>query len=221
MAIDMIENSDMGVFSPSRVGGMRQFINDRAAGNTRLRNFTAAEDFFNNASGDGWGIFSKGSKQRKASIAKRKEEIKAKYAKLDTDCENIDKSIEILKNDIQTLVNRLPTLKGADEEFAQAELDQTRAELGRVINEEIKQSCTKNLTEAQKKAKAAELKADLERKAEEAYTQTKQDILGTISGGGVTGTEGGTIAGLPKKKVLLYGGIGLAVVIVGALIIKK
>ena len=126
MGVEMIENNELGVFQPSRVGSMRQFVTDGRTGSSRRSNrvYSTNEEFAN--------LF--GSKKRKQSLAQRKEETRLKYQSLDLSCENIDKSLAILNSDLESLQSRILTVKqkGTDWDFLNAEIQQVQVEIGRV-----------------------------------------------------------------------------------------
>ena len=115
MAIDMIENNDLGVFTEGRLG-LRQFADE-------TRNYTGSEDFYN--------LF--GSRNKKKSTFR--EQIRAKYDTYPTDCANIQTSIDAISNDVATLLKQKVTLEQREK------LDETNKVLGDYKNKQILQGC--------------------------------------------------------------------------------
>ena len=115
MAIDMIENNDLGVFTEGRLG-LRQFADEN-------RNYTGSEDFYN--------LF--GSRNKKKATFR--EQIRAKYDTYPTDCANIQTSIDAISNDVATLLKQKVTLEQREK------LDETNKVLGDYKNKQILQGC--------------------------------------------------------------------------------
>lgn len=127
MAIDMIENNELGALAPSRLG-LKQFIDEGDV------NYGGDEDFYN--------LF--GSRNRKKENFQK--DVRNKYINLPTDCENIQDSIDIIENDKKTLLG----LKG-DLRQKQS-LAETSKVLGQFKSLQISQKCVKTL-DAQKAEK--------------------------------------------------------------------
>jgi hypothetical protein len=123
MAIDMIENNDLGVFTEGRLG-LRQFADEN-------RNYTGSEDFYN--------LF--GSRNKKKATFRE-----AKYVSYPTNCANIQTSIDAISNDVATLLKQKATLEQREK------LDETNKVLGEYKNKLILQGC-EAIKEAEKQEK--------------------------------------------------------------------
>jgi hypothetical protein len=116
MAIEMIENNELGAFGEGRLGFMN-FADERNV------NYGGGEEFFN--------LF--GSRNAKKSAFR--DAVKKKYQDLPSDCANIQRSIDLIANDVATLLKQKSNL-------AQREtLDETNIILGQFKNLQIKQNC--------------------------------------------------------------------------------
>lgn len=190
MAIDMIENNELGALASSRLG-MKQFADEQ------YKNYTGGEDFFSIL----------GSRtQRKEGI---RTEVRSKYVDLPTDCDNIQKSIDIVSADIEVLLKRKQNLRQRES------LNEANFFLGELKKKQIQQDC---------QAILAKRKADAERAAT-IETLTK---LGDVSVGkaqaelaGLRTGDEKAAGGLDTKKLLIYGGVGVAVLIGIALILRR
>lgn len=126
MAIDMIENNELGVFTEGRLG-LKQFTDEN-------RNYTGSEDFYN--------LF--GSRNKKKSTLR--EQVRAKYDSFPTECANIQTSIDAISNDVATLLKQKSTLEQREK------LDETNKVLGEFKNKQILQGC-EAIKEAEKQEK--------------------------------------------------------------------
>ncbi len=111
MAIDMIENNELGVFTEGRLG-FRQFADE-----------TRSEDFYN--------LF--GSRNKKKATFR--EQVRARYDSFPTECSNIQTSIDAISNDVATLLKQKVTLEQRER------LDETNKVLGEYKNKQILQGC--------------------------------------------------------------------------------
>jgi hypothetical protein len=214
MAIDMIERSEL--HATSRLGGGKRFIDDKNL------NFTGGEDFFN--------LF--GSRKKKKSLAR--QQVLNKYQSLPTDCASIGTSIEIVTSDLETLVRRSGNKANLE---IREKIDETNAVLGELKSISLKQKCGK--VEAMERAaqEKSETLGLLKSLGESQVEASKKDI-GSGSGSGISSVFGGLFGGQDKKgidistsdgqseatsknkKLLLYGAIGVASIIVVAIIVK-
>lgn len=132
MAIDMIENNELGVFSEGRLG-LKQFTDEN-------RNYTGSEDFYN--------LF--GSRNKKKTTFK--EQVRARYDSFPTECVNIQKSIDAISNDVATLLKQKATLEQREK------LEETNKILGEYKNRQILQGCEAlKEQESQEKERASTL----------------------------------------------------------------
>jgi hypothetical protein len=91
MAIDMIEQNELGALAPSRVGNDRCFVDEKSK---NYLGFTGEEDFYN--------LF--GSQKRKASIAQVEKDANEKWARYDT---KTCGGIQLLIDDVQVEIERI------------------------------------------------------------------------------------------------------------------
>jgi len=190
MAIDMIENNELGALASSRLG-MKQFADEQ------YKNYTGDQEFYN--------LF--GSRTRRKE--KYRSAVQGKFVDLPTDCDNIQKSIDIVSADIEVLMKQKQNLKQRES------LNEANFILGELKKKQIEQDCQNLLA---KKKVEAERAATLD-------TLTK---LGDVSVGkaqselaGLKTEDGKDAGGLDTKKLLIYGGVGVAVLIGIALILRR
>ena len=191
MAIDMIENNDLGVFSEGRLG-LRQFADEN-------RNYTGSEDFYN--------LF--GSRNKKKATFR--EQIRAKYDTYPTDCANIQTSIDAISNDVATLLKQKVTLEQREK------LDETNKVLGDYKNKQILQGCEAlKEQEKQEKERASTLDT-LTKLSDVSVSKAQQELQGLVPTEGAA--QGDFLS--KNKNLLIYGGIGVGALIVIALILRK
>jgi hypothetical protein len=192
MAIDMIEQYESGLFTEGRLG--RSNFADEA-----FKNYTGGEEFFN--------LF--GSRKKKKSAFR--EAIRTKYADLKTDCLNIQRSIDLVNNDLQTLLKKKADLQQREQ------LDETNLVLGELKNLQISQDCEARLSALTKQQERDSTIRDIQQLTESSVGKTQQELSGL--GNQLTGGTGGGLAA--NKNLLIYGGIGIAAIVILALIIKS
>jgi hypothetical protein len=186
MAIDMIENNDLGAFAEGRLG-FRQFADE---GNS---NYTGSEDFYN--------LFG----SRNAKKSRYRDAVKSKYQDLPSDCARIQNSIDLISNDIATLLKQKSTLQQRET------LDESNIILGQFKRLQIQQNCEQLAAEAAKKEQQESTLATLTQLTEASVGQAQKELT----------TAKSSIAGVPTKNLLIYGGVGLAAIVFIALILKK
>lgn len=192
MAIDMIEQDESGVFTEGRLG--RSNFADEA-----FKNYTGGEEFFN--------LF--GSRKKKKSAFR--EAIRTKYANLKTDCLNIQQSIDLVNNDLQTLLKKNANLQQREQ------LDETNLVLGELKNLQISQDCEAKLAALNKEKERESTIRDIQQLTESSVGKAQQELSGL--GSQLSGGAGSGLAA--NKNLLIYGGIGIAAIVVLALIIKS
>lgn len=192
MAIDMIENNELGAFREGRLG-WSQFIDDK------YKNYTGAEDFYN--------LFGS-RKEKKTNI---RQEVRAKYADLPTDCDNIAKSIEIINTDLQTLLKQKQNVQQRERQ------DETNIILGEYKKLAIRQDCESKKAAATKEAEREATLSTLTKLTETSVGKAQEELTGLQAA--VAGT--GDTAKDANKKLLIYGGVGIAALVIIALILKK
>lgn len=186
MAIDMIENNELGTFTEGRLG-FSQFADEKNV------NYTGAEDFFN--------LF--GSRNRKKSAIR--DGVKNKYQDLPSDCDNIQRSIDLISNDVSTLLKQKPNLNQREA------LDESNIILGQYKRLQIQQNCEAVAAQKAREEEKASTLATLTQLTESSVGQAQKELT----------TAKSSVAGIPTKNLLIYGGVGLAAIVFIALILKK
>lgn len=189
MAIDMIENNELGALASSRLG-LRQFADEQ------YKNYTGDEEFFNASA----------RARRKEGY---KEEIRQKYADLPTDCANIQKSIDLITTDIEVLLKQKSNLK------QRQSLVEANYQLGEFKKKQIQQDCQAVLAKAKAESERASTLDTLTKLGDVSVQKAQAELAGLKIG------EDGQAAGLDTKKLLIYGGIGVAVLIGITLILRR
>lgn len=139
MAIDMIESNELAALANSRVGGLKQFVDDKNV------NYLNANGYVN--------LF--GSRKKKKTAAR--QEIEDKYLKLNADCSGIDTSIEVINSDLQILVGRSNTAKGQERLKVREQIDETTKILGEFKNRRIQLGCAKAQMSSQTQSSSSEI----------------------------------------------------------------
>ena len=154
MAIDMIENNDLGVFTEGRLG-LRQFADE-------TRNYTGSEDFYN--------LF--GSRSKKKTTFR--EQIRAKYDTYPTDCPNIQTSIDAISNDVATLLKQKVTLEQREK------LDETNKVLGEYKNKQILQGCEALKTQENQEKERASTLDILTKLSDDSVGKAQSELQGLV-----------------------------------------
>ena len=178
MAIDMIENNELGVFTEGRLG-LRQFADE-------TRNYTGSEDFYN--------LF--GSRNKKKSTFR--EQVRAKYDSYPTDCANVQTSIDAISNDVATLLKQKTTLEQREK------LDETNKVLGDYKNKQILQGCEAlKEQEKQEKERASTLDT-LTKLSDVSVGKAQAELQGLVPS--EAGANGYFVSKI--KILLIHGGLG-------------
>lgn len=206
MAIDMIENNELGALAPSRLG-LRQHVDDGDKGMPKMLNFTGNDDFVN--------LF--GSRVRKKSAFR--QQVRDRYGVIPTDCDSIIGKIDVVNSDLETLVKRSA---GKSSLEIREKLDETNIVLGELKSALIKNGC-KAQTLAQETAKAEQKATQtLETLAKLGETQVekaKSDLLGTSLFGSETTPQRTAVSS--KKNILIFAGVAVLAVVGVYFYIKK
>jgi len=200
MAIDMIENNELGALAPSRVGNDRCFADEKTLG---YLGFTGEEDFYN--------LF--GSQKRKQSIAQVEKDAKEKWERYDTKtCGSIQLLIDDTQVEIETITKRMASEKGFD---LPIQLKFARNAQANAKSLQNQYDCINKLAKEKVEAERKSLLDTLTNISDTTVNKAKGDLTGLDMG-----TPEKTVAGV-NKNLLIYGGIGVGALIVIALILKK
>jgi hypothetical protein len=191
MAIDMIENDDLGVFAEGRLG-LRQFADEN-------RNYTGSEDFYN--------LF--GSRNKKKATFR--EQIRAKYDSYPTDCANVQTSIDAISNDVATLLKQKSTLEQRER------LDETNKVLGEYKNKQILQGCEALKEQDKQEKERASTLDTLTKLSDVSVSKAQAELQGLVPSDG--GAKGDFVS--KNKNLLIYGGIGVVGLVIIALILRR
>ena len=198
MAIDMLENNELGALAPMRIGGNTSFVDENDV--TPCRSFTGDDDFFN--------LF--GSKKRKASVAQVEKDANEKWGQYD---QKTCGGIELLIADTQVEIERITKMMASSKGF---ELPiQLSIARGAQANAKMLQNQYDCVRKAEQAKIEEERKSSLDaltKISDLTVNKAKEDLLGTDKSGSAGGSN---------KKLLLYGGIGLGVLVAIALIARR
>lgn len=203
MAIDMIERTTEGAHAPSRLGN-HQFADE----SREFKNFTGGHDFFQGGGEDWANLF--GSQLRKKHLKENQEaERKVWAAYPETTCDQIQKKLNGLSTRAESIVKELAA-KPKDA-FLGVRLAAVREIEGRVKGIQTQLDCVNIQAKAQAEANKAETLATLTNLSEKSIQSAKTDLLGIDT----------TTSTSSNKKLLVYGGIGIGVILLIALLRRK
>ena len=200
MAIDMIEQNELGALAPSRVGNDRCFVDEQTLS---YLGFTGEDDFYN--------LF--GSKKRKNSVAQVEKDAREKWEAYDMKtCGGIQLLIDDTQVEIETITKRMSNEKGFD---LPIQLKFAREAQSRAKTLQNQYDCINKLAQEKVAAERKSLLDTLTNVSDTTVEKAKGDLKGIDMG---TGEK--TVGGV-NKNLLIYGGVGLGALIVIALIFKK
>ena len=194
MAIDMIENNELGALAPSRLG-LREFADD----NWVYKNYTGGDEFYN--------LFG----SRKAKIEKYSAWAKTKFEGLATDCENIQRSIDIISNELASLLKQKQTLN------IKTQIKETNLILADYKKMQIEQDCEKKAIAAKTAQEREQTLSTLTQLSDISVGKAQQELAGLQAGL----SPQDAAAQDQTKKYLLYGGIGLGAILLIFLIARR
>jgi hypothetical protein len=198
MAIDMIENNELGALAPSRLG-LRQFADDG------FKNYVGGEEFYN--------LF--GSKTRKESLARVEREARAFWSKYKiTNCQDSEKLIKLTLAEIETLNKRLAA--NNKDPFIPVWIRVTREVEGAARRMYVSLDCEAKLAAESKEAERKAILDTLTQTGDTAVQKAQTELQGLQST-----LEKGAGTTLDNKKILTYGAIGIVGLIAIALILRK
>ncbi len=195
MAIDMIENNELGALAPSRLGNY-EFVDDA------YMNYAGSADFFDNADDGFRNLFG----SRKKKMSSYSAETQRKFANLSQDCDKIQGSIDIINVEIQRLLKLKQNLK------AKTQLKEAQEVLADFKTAQISQNCEKQLSEAKTTQEREQTLKTLSELSDTSVGKAQQELAGLQQG--AEGQDN-------TKKLLIYGGIGLAALVAIILIVRK
>ena len=219
MAIDMIENNDLGALAKGRLGDLNSFTDE----NKVYKNFAGNEEVFQkiDINEEFENLF--GSKTFKNNKEKAKNDAEAFVKKLPkTTCDDLSSSLDKLALYIEAETKQLGLAKGHVTEYPKIRLGVARtAEADMKMKQQDKQ-CIAIAEKIQSEQKKAELIKTLTNVSEASVQQAKTDLFGTpagqplyapaTSGQGALGSVQNALGG-SNKNLLIYGGIGVVALI--------
>jgi len=198
MAIDMLENNELGALAPMRIGGNTSFVDENDV--TPCRSFTGDDDFFN--------LF--GSQKRKRSVAQVEKDANEKWGQYD---QKTCGGIELLIADTQVEIERITKMMANNNGFdLPIQLKIARAAQANAKMLQNQYDCVR---------KAEQAKVEEERKSSLDALTKISDLTVDKAKLDILGTDKSASAGDGNKKLLLYGGIGLGVLVAIALIARR
>lgn len=200
MAIDMIEQNELGALAPSRVGNDRCFVDEKSRS---YLGFTGEEDFYN--------LF--GSQKRKASVAQVEKDARAKWASYDTKtCGGIDLLLQDAMVERERITKQMASGGGFELPIQMKIAVEAEANAKKLRNQ---YDCINKAEAEKKEAERKALLDTLTNVSDTAVNKAKGDLIGLDMG-----TDEKSVGGI-NKNLLIYGGIGLGALVVIALIFRK
>ena len=200
MAIDMIENNELSALAPSRVGNDRCFVDEKTNG---YACFTGEEQFYS--------LF--GSRKRKDSIAQVEKDARAKWSRYDTKtCGGIDLLLQDAMVERERITKQMASGGGFELPVQMKFAVEAEANAKKLRNQ---YDCVNKVESQKKEDERKSLIDTLTNVSDKSVNKAKDDLLG-LNMDGDEKTAGGV-----NKNLLIYGGIGLGVLVVIALIFKK
>jgi hypothetical protein len=214
MAIDMIENNDLGALASGRLGDLTQFSDESKI----FKNFTGNEEVFDkiDTNEEFENLF--GSKAHKDSKAKTKVEAENFVRSLPkASCDNIRFSLEKLALYIEAETKGLAIAKGRMTEYPKIKLSVARGAEADLKMKQLEKNCLEIAAKAESEQNRAQLLDTLTNVSEASVQQAKTDLFGVPTGkplyapapqGGGLGSALGS-----NKNLLIFGGIGVIALI--------
>lgn len=218
MAIDMIENNELGALAKSRLGDTKQFTDE----NQKFKNFSGNEEVFQRVdiNEEFENLFgSKTFKDNKSKATKEAEDFVASLPK--GNCDDIERSLGKLALYIEAQTKELGLAKGHVTEYPKNRLIVARKSEAELKMAQSNADCINIQAKAQSEAKKADLIKTLTNVSEASVQQAKTDLFGTPTGQPLyaPATSGqGALSSVQtalgsNKNLLIYGGIGVIVLI--------
>lgn len=159
-------------------------------------NYTGSENFYN--------LFGSQKKKKKTT----REQTREKYSQFPSDCDKLQTSIDLISNDVATLLKRKSTLE------VREALDETNKILGEYKNKQILQGCQEVKAAKESEAQRIGTLETLTKLSDISVSKAQSELAGLSP----TDSQGFVEK---NKKLLMYGGAGLAAILVIALIAKR
>jgi len=224
MAIDMIENNELGALAKSRLGDTKQFTDE----NQKFKNFSGNEEVFQRVDINeefenlfGINIFGDETfKRNKAQATKDAEDFVASLPQ--GNCDNIQTALDRLALYIEAQTKELGLAKGHVTEYPKNRLTVARKAEADLKMKQSSFDCINIKAKAESEAKKAELIKTLTNVSEASVQQAKTDLFGTPAGqplyAPATTNQGALSSvqnalGGSNKNLLIYGGIGVVALI--------
>lgn len=224
MAIDMIENNDLGALAIGRLGDLNNFMDE----NKVYKNFAGNEEVFqkidiNEEFENLFGVNIFGDETFKRNKAKAKTDAEDFVKKLPkTTCDDLTSSLDKLALYIEAETKQLGLAKGHVTEYPKIRLGIARtAEADMKMKQQDKQ-CIAIAQKIESEQKKADLIKTLTNVSEASVQQAKTDLFGTPAGqplyAPATTNQGALSSvqnalGGSNKNLLIYGGIGVVALI--------
>ena len=214
MAIDMIENNDLGALANGRLGDLTQFADESKA----FKNFTGNEDVFQkiDVNEEFENLF--GSKTFKDNKEKAKKDAELFVSRLPkSTCNDLKDSLDKLALYIEAQTKELGMVKGHVTEYPNIRLGIARRVESEMKMKQQDAKCLEVAAKAESEEKRAELISTLTNVSEASVQQAKTDLFGVPSGQPLyaPASQGGGLGGAlgSNKNLLIYGGIGVIALI--------
>jgi hypothetical protein len=205
---DLLENSDLSALAHSRLG-LKQFVNDGEKHVRKVKQHVAltgnSEEFFN--------LF--GSKKRKDSIQDVRNEQNARWSKYKVDsCAGVQKLIDEIAIDIEKTTK---IMASSNAFYLQPQLETAREWEAKAKTIQSQMDCVNKLAAEKQASERASVLDTLTNISDSTVAKAKNDLGLGIS---AKNEAPQTIAGV-DKKVVVYGGIGLAALLIIGLIGRR
>ena len=227
MAIDMIENNELGALASGRFSELKPFIDQ----NKHYKNAIAHSDFpkidSNEEFANLFGINIFGDETFKSNKNQSQKEAEDFIKSLPaTKCEDIQTALDKIAIYIETQTKALALAKGHMTEYPKIKLEVARKAEGDLKQKQQDYNCIA-LAQAAESAKSKdELIKTLTNVSQQSVEQAKTDLFGLPASASVytptgsSGTSTSNILTSSNKNLLLYGGIGVGVILL-ILFIRK
>lgn len=220
MAIDMIENNELGALATGRLGDLDQFVDENKS---LMKKMSQGKDTFervdpNEEFASLWGINIFGDETFKKNKDKARSDAQSFVAKLPkATCDDLKSSLSKIGLYIEAQTKELALAKGHVTEYPTIRLEVARQAEADMKMKQDTLNCLEIAAKAESAAKKAELIQTLTNVSEAGVQQAKADLFGVPSGQPIyaPASQGGGLSGAlgSNKNLLIYGGIGLGAVI--------